>query len=318
MMPRAYFTFVLIVIAAIVPQPAWAQDDTCLHRTLPLSFEVPAGFSTTQIPLADFRGKLQSKPVKILSLLPDDRTHRIVLLVDASSSMERIFPRALFIASLFADNAGPNAQVALLFFGAKIKETIGFTQEQGAVSKRLRQLREDKPAAAKLVQGRTAIYDALLAGLDLLKEPTSADSLYLISDGGESSSKAPASVVLQRLTTSGVRLFAAFPAAALRERATIEEVSGPPEISDLARRSGGEVVHPPEPPRPGDAREGAQFLALLSAFHYNMLHTYRLEVELPERLNRPHSWELEIAGESKKRWKDARLRYPTELAACGP
>ena len=318
-MTRRYFTFLLLTLAVVAPQPAQAQQDTCLHRTLPLSFDVPAGFASTQLPLTDFRATLKSQPVKILNIAPDERPHRIVILLDASGSMTGIFLRALTLASVFVRDAAPNAQVALLFFGANIKETIGFTQGQSAVSERLRQLREDKPAAAKLVHGKTAIYDALLAGLDLFKEPTSADSLYLISDGGETSSKAQVSDVLQRMTASGIRLFAAIlPIEVRRGAATIIEPEEAPGIAEVAKKTGGEVVHAAEPLDPGHVREMALLLPILSRFHYNMLHTYRLEVELPERLNKPHAWELEIAGENRKRWKDVRLRYPTELAACGP
>jgi len=315
MFPR-YFLLALLGLAVIASLPAWAQQDTCLHRTLPLSFDVPAGFASTQLPLTDFRATLKSQPVKILNIAPDERPHRIVILIDASGSMTRIFLRAITYASVFVRDAGPNAQVALLFFGADTKETIGFTQGQSAVSERLRQLREDKAAAAKLVHGKTAIYDALLAGLDLLKEPTSADSLYLISDGGESSSKAQPPEVVRRLTASGVRMFATIiPSPG---PATIEEASGSEQISNLARKTGGAVMPPPVVARAEKAKETAELLGMMSAFHYNMLHTYRLEVELPERLNKPHAWELEIAGENRKRWKDVRLRYPTELAACGP
>jgi VWA domain containing CoxE-like protein len=316
-MLRLCVILLLLALLAIAP-PAWAQGDTCLHRTLPLGIDVPRGFADTQIPIADFQGKLRGKPVKILSVVPDQRPHRIVMLIDASGSMEKFWSGALSLASGLADSRLPNTRMAMLLFGEGTKEEIGFSEGQAAIIERLRQLRSAQHDSKKLVKGKTSIYDAVLAGLALLDSPTSADCLYLISDGEENTSRANLNQVTQRLTSSRVRLFFSFmERAALGGRGTIDEAQGG-QVSELVQKTGGETWKPLDYRALWDTKESARFAEARNAFEYGMVHSYLLELELPETLRKPKSWELELAGEHHKKWKDVRLSYPTELPACGP
>ena len=230
-----------------------------------------------------------------------------------------IWPRALSLGLALANSELPNTQLALVIFAEGTKERIDFNQGQEAVRERLRQLSLNQKDRKKMVYGRTSILDALLEGMRLLEPSNSADCLYLISDGGEISSRVRLPEVAQRLTSSGVRLFfALMERSEVGGRGIVEEVGGPPEISELARKTGGKIRLPLDFKSLRDAKEAARYSEMLNAFHYSMIHSYRLEVELPERLRKAQSWELRLAGENKQSWKDVRLNYPTELAACGP
>ena len=318
-MHRLVRFFAVSALLVITPLHASAQDDTCLHRTLPLGIDVPSGLGSTQIPISGFQAKVHGKTVKILSVVPDYRPHRIVIMLDASGSMEMSWPRALSLGLALANSALPNTQLALVIFAEGTKERIDFTQGQEAVRERLRQLSLNQKDRKKMVYGRTSILDALLEGMRLLEPSNSADCLYLISDGGEISSRVRLPEVAQRLTSSGVRLFfALMERSEVGGRGIVEEVGGPPEISELARKTGGEIRLPLDFKSLRDAKEAARYSEMLNSFHYSMIHSYRLEVELPERLRKAQSWELRLAGENKQSWKDVRLNYPTELAACGP
>jgi VWFA-related protein len=296
---------------------AFAQEPSCLHRTLPLSVEDAKGFQVQGLIPADFQVKLRDTPVKILSIVPDERPHRIVILVDASGSMAEKWGRALAPASTLAESNLPNTELALLIFGTSIYEQIGFSEGHTLIARRLRQLTKDSKDATKFVHGKTALYDSLLAGLQLLGTTTSADIIYVISDGGDNASRAHVDELTRRLTASGVRLFVSLVVSEAGQRSrTPEEVQGPTDLSELVRKTGGEIIEPFGLRAYVDAKVMEQVSAALNNFHHNMLHASLLEVELPGPPDKKRNWELKPSAENRKRWKDVRIIYPEELEPC--
>jgi len=63
---------------------------------------------------SDFEAKFYGQPVKILSIVPDDLPHRVVILLDASGNMAHVWKPALAAASDLAETPLPNVQVALI------------------------------------------------------------------------------------------------------------------------------------------------------------------------------------------------------------
>lgn len=61
-----------------------------------------------------------------------------------------------------------------------------------------------------------------------------------------------------------------------------------------------------------------QISTALSVFHQTMIHSYRMEVELPVSLAKERNWELKPADQNRERWKDATFIYPEELERCRP
>lgn len=213
----------------------------------------------------------------------------------------------------------PNTKVALLIFGSKIYEQIGFSEGQRAVTDRLRQLRTDTKEARILVRGKTALYDSLLAGLQLFGTPTSADIIYVMSDGEDTASTAKFDDVAGRLDASGVRLFASLVSGWLGNRPpTPEEANGPLKLQDLVKWTGGEMMVPFNTGLHVQANKFEQTSAALNNFHQNMVHSYRMEVEIPGPLDKRHTVELKPANAKEKRWKNVHITYPEVLEACKP
>jgi hypothetical protein len=315
-MQRVISTYLLFAIVLAMTRPASAQEETCLRQTVPLSLDVPANLSGTQDPVADIRAKVGGKPTKIISVLPDDRPHRIVILLDASGSMQTHWDLVLWMALSLADSSLPNTHVALLIFGKQVKEKVGFSEGQNAVRERLRKLRAGLRDSAKLAEGPTAIMDALVAGLELLETPNSADSLYLISDGGENSSQVRPHEATDRLIRSRIRLFVTLLSDPAGSRATAEELNGPERLADLAKKTGGRMIWPFASGFSWRQKGIAELTGVLDLLHNEMVHNYRVELELSEKLNKPRSLEMNLLGENRKQWKDVQLFYPTELAAA--
>jgi hypothetical protein len=69
---------------------------------------------------ADFESQFRGKPVKIVSVIPDQRPHRIVILLDASRSTAHKWERALYLATHLIGMPLPNTQIALVVFDKRI------------------------------------------------------------------------------------------------------------------------------------------------------------------------------------------------------
>jgi hypothetical protein len=307
----------LLGLAALVRLAAMAQETSCLHRILPVVVEDSKGRPIEGLRPTDFQAKLRAEQVKILSIVADDRPHRIVILMDASGSMATKWREPLIPALALAETPLPNTEMALVIFKNKIEEQVGFSQGQSVVAARLRQIRSGGIAPGQFVSGKTALYDSLLIGLQLLEKPSSADSLYLVSDGADNASRSHLDEVARRLTSSGVRLFVSLIVGRLGDRnATPEEANGPTVMTELVRKTGGDINTPFARGEPTNPKEAERIAQLMRSFYQGMAQAYLLEVELPMALNKPSFWELKFSAQGRERWKDGRVNYPTELALC--
>jgi VWA domain-containing protein len=299
--------------------PAYTQEESCQHRILPLSLYDSSGRTIRGLRPSDFEAKYRKEPVKIISVAPDNRPHRVVILLDASGSMIGVWRQALAVASDLAETQIPNTQMALIIFNEKITEQIDFSAGQAAVARRLREILSDENYASKAVKGRTALFDSLLAGLQFLDNPTSTDSLYLVSDAGESFSHANLDRVTRRLTLSRVRLFlvAMFEPLGSRNRAP-EELRGTRGVDALVRETGGETISPYRQVMPSNPKETAQIRGIMKDFYWRMTKNELVEIALPQSVDKQASWELKLSTESKKHFKGAEISYPTILAPCEP
>src|SRR5260370_8473944 len=66
---------------------ARTQEVNCQRRVLPIALRDKLNLPIQGISTADFEAKVHGKPIKILSLAPDPRPHRLVLILDTSGSM---------------------------------------------------------------------------------------------------------------------------------------------------------------------------------------------------------------------------------------
>lgn len=273
----------------------------------------------------DLRLKLGGQIVPIEGIHKETRPRRIVILLDASGSMSdestfRPWRQALDSASLLARLSEGRAQVALVIFNDKIVEEIGFSQDNSRVAKRLVELQNDSQFAKSQIRGRTRLYDTLNRGLELLSKPTSADLIYLASDGEDTNSRISASSIEQRIVGSGVRIFVSLPLriAVYRNR-TPEEGNSLQRISEIIRNSGGDFmqvtstglsvnfqVRPKIPPV-----EGARL------FYQGMFENDVIQISVPLPDSKKRTLALAPAPSSTlatKSW----FFYPQELYHCSP
>lgn len=231
---------------------ARAEDSGCVRRTLPLSVVAP-DTQSAKASAGDLRGSFRDMSVKILSLVKDDRPHRIVILLDTSGSMSENFSNhkwklALSVASHLAKEPPANSSVALLFFSDQVLGGVDFSKGSVAVSEILQRIENDPDFGKKYLSRRTAILDSLLAGLRLLKAPTSADVLCVVSDGEENASRSSEAAVKQALLKTGARVFLAHVENVL-EMEEAPEIASPDQMERIVKATGGAIFVFPDTTR---------------------------------------------------------------------
>jgi hypothetical protein len=307
--------------------PSAAQDISCSQRTVSLNI---IDAQRRLIRLSDpayFDGKFGGKPVKIVSIKPDERPHRIVVLLDSSGSMlgqptGRKWQAALFTAAHIAKANLTNTSLSLLIFSDKVNEQIDFSQGAQAIAKRLSEIGSDRSYAKKHVRGTTALLDAVLSALRLLGDAGLEDSIYVITDGDDNKSRARMRVVREKLVNRGVRFYVSLLASERPGIITTEEKTGPAEFAELAAATGGFVLGPLGVSPLGQVsydlteKERHGIAIGLDGLYMAMTRNDLVAVDFPLTVNRWSKWSLSLSPEEKTGHKDWLLVYPRELAPC--
>jgi len=326
---RRSITVIVVTGFVLIWSPwALAQDESCLRRIVSVAVADRNWVPVPDLKPVDFRAGYRGKPVKILSVVPDNRPHRIVIVLDASGSLgpspaSGNWQLGRALASHLAESRLQNASLALLIFNDRIQEQIDFSQGSAAVVKRLREIGADPNYVKTRVRGRTALWDTIIVGLGLLQNPTSADAFYAITDGGENASRARPNEVRRLLAASGSRVFVSLLLGSPGNRSlTPEEQNGPDEMGAMALATGGSVFGPVTQTRFGLALVGSDSDQKLTAsdalshFYQTMLGGYRVEIELPSDVDKWREWKLALSKEKQQQFKNAQLGYTRDLAPC--
>jgi hypothetical protein len=214
------------------------------------------------------------------------------------------------------------SQIALLFFSERVNHIIDFSQGNSAVGDKLQQVGQDRDYLRKYIKGRTALRDAIFQGIQLLDHPTSADAVYVLTDGGDNVSTHSSSDLLRRLAVTSVRVFAVllYQSLGYRNR-TPEEITGPRELAEIAQKSGGEILTAAEwhAGQVGlSADSGAKLKAeeTLSRLYQTILQDSLLEIELPFPIKKDERWELKLSNSARRQWKGVQITYPATLISC--
>jgi len=196
-----------------------------------------------------FHIKINKQPVVVLGADYGLAPRRIVVLLDMSGSMGgqrddnkwRIAREAVedLIAQTPAD-----VPIALLTFSDQVHDVFDFRESRSAISRWFR----EGPTQRNSVKGRTALHDAILASLRMLRPYLSGDALYVITDGGDNASHVSFDRTKTALRESRVRLYALlFPEFA----PTTEELGGADAVVEMAAETGGFVFGSPGRPALG-------------------------------------------------------------------
>jgi Ca-activated chloride channel family protein len=175
-------------------------------------------------------------PIEIFT--NEDTPVTIGLIIDASGSMRLKMAEVVTAALAFARSSNPQDEVFAIRFNDDVKNVIRDRQfllahDLTALNVALRSMRPD---------GRTALYDALMAGIDQLtlgSRPRKV--LVVISDGGDNASEVALDRVLARARESNAAIYT----IGVFDDSDLD--SNPGVLKSLARATGGERFLPRSP-----------------------------------------------------------------------
>jgi len=318
MVLRSLPALLLLLVSCALAQ---AEQVPCLDRTIAVSLSRSDGAPVTSVDSLSLQGAYSSHAVTIRSIKLAERLPRVVLLVDTSGSMESSEPAAAVLAERFVSRLPAETEIGLAFFGTKYTPMASLRKDRGELTFALEGLKNRQYYA----EGRTALWSSVGEAAKMFGTPSLGDTIYVISDGGDNRSRTQMRNVLEALTGSGIRLFAAVLAVSFRLRSrTPEELGGPGLIKEAVRTTGGALLFDPEAPGGyyyaldmiGKNGKPTQFAEDLNRQVGQLLNYYRLEISLLEPIHKPQSWRLNIVGDGQSQTERLHLLYPPLLMPC--
>ncbi len=274
------------------------EENGCTERTVVVAVHTKTA-SVLAVQVADFRVKVNGKPMKIAGATKASGSARVVLVLDASGSMssEPRWRAEVGIASEVIRRSPETTQFALIVFADEVLKIMKFGPSQPEVLDEISHLSVPR-------HGRTALNDAIFEAARLLEPAREGDSVVVVSDGGDNHSKVSHDLLQNTFLSQGLRIFSA---RLIDHEFTSEvEKSAAEEFGSLAEITGGAVR---DINGPGFATIGADFATEIS--NYNLLH-----IVLEEPVRKATWLQLELMDSSGRKRKDVDLVYPQKLLPC--
>jgi VWFA-related protein len=176
----------------------------------------------------------QRRPIQLLA--HTDTPATVGLLIDSSDSMLPARELVIAAAAAFAEASHPQDEIFALAFNEHVRAALPphepFTSDVNTLRAAL-----DRSIRAR---GRTALYDAVLAGLDYLSRGSRARRvLVVVSDGADNASRASREEVFRKAQAHNAMIYT----LGLRDPVRPRE-GDPGLLRDLARVTGGASFQP--------------------------------------------------------------------------
>lgn len=180
----------------------------------------------------DFALLENKNPQTIRYFASDDQPMSLVVIVDASASMEPRFEQARQAALEVAKSANPLDDFAVVTVSDVPRVTVHFGDSADQIEPQLAAIRPT---------GRTALWDAITAGLEEFKHANyQRKAMIVISDGGDNQSRYTEAEVKSRLEEADVEMYALGMFDPFPRRA--EERRGPQALDELSTLTGGRML----------------------------------------------------------------------------
>jgi Ca-activated chloride channel homolog len=237
-------TFLVVALlattAARPPQqpPSFASESTELV-VLPVTITDRQGRLVSDLPGDRFIVYDNGRRQPIVLFSNEDTPVTVGLIVDDSGSMAPKLGEVIAAALTFARSSNPQDELFAMAFNDRVQDALPGRRLTVA------DLTGIQSALASLVpEGRTALYDALVTGLDRLEDASRPRKvLIVISDGGDNASAATLDHVLTRARRSNVTIYT----IGLFDANDAD--TNPRVLKALARTTGGERFLPASPGR---------------------------------------------------------------------
>jgi len=236
---------VLLPLMVLLTATMWAQQEG-----LPV-FSADSELVVLQVTVTDRRGAhvgglgrdafgvVEDGVPQVVRFFADTDTPVTVgLLVDSSGSMYANRRLVIAGAASFADASHPRDEIFALAFNEQVRPALPAADPFTSESAVLRGALERAIAA----RGRTALYDAIVAGVDYLGRGTRQRKvLVVLSDGADNASRTTRAAAVRKAQASNAAIYT----IALVDPAARD--ANPRLLKELAQESGGESFRPDDP-----------------------------------------------------------------------
>ena len=208
----------------------------------------------------------------------------VAWIVDNSTSMRPKLQQVIIASLRFAKLSRPDDELFVIEFNDRVRELFGERSVRAEDALDL-----EAGLLSLMPQGRTALYDAVLAGLERLERTTRPrKALVLISDGADNASRAGLNDVLQQARRANVTIYT------IGVFAQNDPDASAGVLKDLATMTGG-VRFLPRSPGP--------LLLACEQIAREIRSGYTLSFVPPERDGQYHQVSVEITGPDRKKYE---------------
>jgi len=179
-----------------------------------------------------FRVYDEDRPQTPKFFLSEDAPVTVGLVIDSSGSMARARDRVIAASTEFVKSSNPEDEIFAVLFNDEVRKAIGdgsFTKDPMVLGGAL--------ARAFQPEGRTALYDAVVEGLEYAgRGSRDRRALVVLSDGGDNASKATLRDVVTAVQSSNTVIYTVTIAD------PFDGDANPGKLKQLAETSGGQSL----------------------------------------------------------------------------
>lgn len=199
-----------------------------------------------------------NRPQTIRFFAAQDAPVTVGLIIDSSGSMFAARDRVAAAAAAFVETSNPLDEIFALAFNERVRAALPpeapFTGDAATMHAAL--------IRAIAARGRTALYDAILAGLEYVEKGSHQGKvLVVVSDGGDNASTATFEEVLRRTEASNAAIYT------IAFVDPLDRDANPKRLSRIADTTGGEAFRP---------RRMTEVADVLGHIAHDIRHTYTL------------------------------------------
>ena len=247
-MLRILMALTVSAAAAWTPAASSISDDRPARQSLPPVFTARVDLVVLQVKVTDRNGRFvgglgremftvldEGQPQRVALFVPTEAPVTVGLLVDDSGSMQGVREQVTAAAGAFAANSLAQDELFALTFTGETRPVLPPTQPftpDGV-------LLQDALRAVRRTRGRTAVYDAIIAGLAHAAQGRHPGKvLVLVSDGGDNASRQTFDEVRQAAQRADTVIYT----VAIVD--PLERDTGRRQLRRLADLTGGESYEP--------------------------------------------------------------------------
>jgi hypothetical protein len=313
-----------IITLLMLASSVFAEDATGSRRavhSLIVSVFDTRGIAIRDLTKQNFHVRLNGKPVVVLNARYSTTPRRFVVLLDMSRSMiddDAKWNSAREAVSNLLTQIPKAVPIAMLTFTQDVRDEFNSSQNREAISEWL-----NGPGRHPTLKSpaKTALFDAVVDGLNLLGGLQPGDLIYAITDGLDSASRKSEEQTKAALAQSQVRLFAFILAQPL-ERPTEPDLEKRDFFVSLVSESGGSWVGSTSHGNHLDPRDTINYLfkdkcrekvrGWTEWLNLQVNGGWTLDFATPPQ-DKKRDIKVEIISQEGKIRKDVRLTYPRLL-----